>query len=173
MVTVLGRQRGELDDITAHNKAERRMQLPQDKISDVSNIDPDGSIITEADPLRISSARKNVLWHAEGAYNTRRSGISILRAVESLPRGMGGETESLDSRTAHEDLSDESKGRTDTSWDSTHCCGTENKQTRIWTYLKTLTAPKCHWKSTRSPNGTRLRVKVTYTLAPIIITSKA
>ncbi|KAF7190218.1 Alpha-ketoglutarate-dependent 2,4-dichlorophenoxyacetate dioxygenase [Pseudocercospora fuligena] len=76
--------------------------LPE--IFDVSNIDPDNNIITEADPVRTSSKRGNTLWHADGAYNPRRSGISIIRAVELPPKGTGGETEYLDSRTAFEDL---------------------------------------------------------------------
>ena len=79
------------------------------QIFDVSNIDPDNNLITEADPLRISSARGNAMWHADGAYNPRRSGISIIRAVELPPPGTGGETEFLDSRTAYEDLSQSKK----------------------------------------------------------------
>ena len=59
--------------------------------------------------MRISSARGNALWHADGAYNPRRSGISIIRAVELPPKGTGGETEFLDSRTAYEDLPDGKK----------------------------------------------------------------
>lgn len=107
----LGRQWGDLDNIAAHKKAGRKMRLPQDEIFDVSNIDPDDNLITEADPLRISSARGNSLWHADGAYNPRRSGISILRAVELPPKGMGGETEFLDSRAAYEELPQETKDR--------------------------------------------------------------
>ncbi|KAK4935995.1 hypothetical protein LTR10_023042 [Elasticomyces elasticus] len=105
----LGQQWGQLDNITAHKKAGRTMRLPQDEIFDVSNIDPDDNIITVADALRTSSARGNAMWHADGAYNPRRSGISILRAVELPPKGMGGETEFLDTRTAYEDLPAETK----------------------------------------------------------------
>lgn len=100
----LGKQWGPLDNVLAHIKAGRKMRLDIPEIFDVSNIDPEGNIITKADPLRISSQRGNSLWHADGAYNPRRSGISILRAVELPPKGTGGETEFLDSRTAYEDL---------------------------------------------------------------------
>ena len=106
----LGRKWGTLDDVSAHIKAGRRMRfehLPE--IFDVSNIDPDDNLITEADPMRLSSARGNAMWHADGAYNPRRSGISIIRAVELPPKGMGGETEFLDSRIAYEDLSQAKK----------------------------------------------------------------
>lgn len=100
----LGQKWGPLDNITAHKKAGRKMRLDTDEIFDVGNIDPDGNLITEADPLRMSSARGNALWHADGGYNPRRSGISIIRAVELPPPGTGGDTEFLDSRTAYEDL---------------------------------------------------------------------
>ena len=105
----LGRKWGPLDNITAHKKAGRKMRLDNDEIFDVSNIDPDNNIISPADPLRISSQRGNSLFHADGAYNPRRSGISIIRAVELPPKGTGGETEFLDSRTAYEDLPEEKK----------------------------------------------------------------
>ena len=79
----LGRKWGPLDNVTAHKKAGRKMRLDIDEIFDVSNIDPDDNLITEADPLRISSARGNALWHCDGAYNPRRSGISIIRGTST------------------------------------------------------------------------------------------
>lgn len=85
------------------------MRLDIDEIFDVSNIDPDDQIISNADPMRVSSKNGNALWHADGAYNPRRSGISIIRAVELPPKGTGGETEFLDSRTAWEDLPESKK----------------------------------------------------------------
>ncbi|KAF2168742.1 hypothetical protein M409DRAFT_20760 [Zasmidium cellare ATCC 36951] len=106
----LGKKWGPLDNVLAHIKAGRRMRfehLPE--IFDVSNLDPDGNIITKDDPVRTSSKRGNTLWHADGAYNPRRSGISIIRAVELPPKGTGGQTEFLDSRTAYEDLPDSKK----------------------------------------------------------------
>lgn len=100
----LGRKWGDMDNIKAHKLAGRKFRLEADEIFDVSNIDADDNIIAEDDILRTSSKRGNTLWHADGAYNPRRSGISILRAVELPPKGTGGETEFLDSRTAYEDL---------------------------------------------------------------------
>ena len=105
----VGRKWGPLDNITAHKKAGRKMRLDIDEIFDVSNIDPENNIIAADDLLRVSSARGNALWHADGAYNPRRSGVSIIRAVEVPPPGTGGETEFLDSRTAYEDLPEEKK----------------------------------------------------------------
>jgi len=103
----LGGRWGPLDNIKAHKKAGRKFRLESDEIFDVSNIDADDKIIAEDDDMRISSKRGNTLWHADGAYNPRRSGISIIRAVELPPPGLGGETEFLDSRTAYEDLPEE------------------------------------------------------------------
>ena len=105
----LGKKWGPLDNVTAHKKAGRKMRLDIDEIFDVSNIDPEDNLIAEGDALRVSSARGNALWHADGAYNPRRSGISIIRAVELPPKGTGGETEFLDSRTSYEDLPDAKK----------------------------------------------------------------
>ncbi len=105
----LGQKWGPLDNIKAHKKAGRKFRLESDEIFDVSNIDADDQIITEEDELRTSSKRGNTLWHADGAYNPRRSGVSIIRAVELPPKGMGGETEFLDSRTAYEELPQEKK----------------------------------------------------------------
>lgn len=105
----LGQNWGPLDNVMAHKNAGRKMRLDVDEIFDVGNIDPDGNLITAADPLRVSSARGNALWHADGGYNPHRSGISIIRAVEIPPPGTGGHTEFLDSRTAYEDLPESKK----------------------------------------------------------------
>ena len=105
----LGRKWGPLDNIKAHKKAGRKFRLESDEIFDVSNIDAEDQIITEEDALRTSSKRGNTWWHSDGAYNPRRSGVSIIRAVELPPPETGGETEFLDSRTAYEDLPDDKK----------------------------------------------------------------
>lgn len=61
------------------------------------------------DPGRKETAKGNLLWHADMAFNPRRAKHSIIRAVEVPPRGTGGETQYLDSRQAYADLDDETK----------------------------------------------------------------
>ncbi|KAL4805224.1 hypothetical protein BDV18DRAFT_161621 [Aspergillus unguis] len=99
------RRFGELDDVKAHMKAGRRMRFPeQPEIFDVSNLDPDGQVVTDADPAFKGSSKGNSLWHADMAYNPNRALYSLLRAVQLPPAGSGGETEFLDSRTACEEM---------------------------------------------------------------------
>lgn len=99
------RQLGELDDVKVHIKAGRVMRFPeQPEIFDVSNLDHNGNIVTDSDPGRKESNKGNCLWHADMAFNPRRALYSIIRAVEIPPRGTGGETQYLDSRSAYEDL---------------------------------------------------------------------
>jgi alpha-ketoglutarate-dependent 2,4-dichlorophenoxyacetate dioxygenase len=109
----LGRRFGELDSVKAHRLAGRAMRIPNDEIFDVGNLDDKNQIVTVTDPHRTASANGNALWHADGAFNPRRTGISILRGVELPPRGTGGETEYLDSRTAYEDLPESTKAKID------------------------------------------------------------
>jgi alpha-ketoglutarate-dependent 2,4-dichlorophenoxyacetate dioxygenase len=47
-----------------------------------------------------------MLFHCDSSYNFRRASFSLLRAVELPPKGMGGDTEFADSRTAFVDLPD-------------------------------------------------------------------
>ena len=109
----LGRRFGELDNVRAHRLAGRTMRVANDEIFDVGNLDEKNQIVTIKDPNRTASANGNALWHADGAFNPRRTGISILRGVEIPPKGTGGHTEFLDSRTAYEDLSEEKKREID------------------------------------------------------------
>lgn len=62
--------------------------------------------------MRISSARGNAMWHADGAYDPRPSGKSIIRAVELPPQSSGREPEFLDSGTAYENPSSSKKDET-------------------------------------------------------------
>lgn len=110
------RQLGDLEDVSAHIKAGRKMRFPeQPEIFDVANLDENGKLLTEAeDKVRKAGNKGNMLWHADMAYNPQRVSYSLLRAVELPPPGSGGETEYLDSRTAYEDLPAERKERLET-----------------------------------------------------------
>ncbi|KAF2483097.1 putative alpha-ketoglutarate-dependent 2,4-dichlorophenoxyacetate dioxygenase [Neohortaea acidophila] len=95
----------ELYDVKAHIKAGRAMRFPeQPEIFDVSNLDDKGNIVTDMDPMRKEGNKGNFLWHADMTYNPHRALYSILRAVQLPPKGTGGETQYLDSRTACEEL---------------------------------------------------------------------
>ncbi|KAF2173359.1 hypothetical protein M409DRAFT_61808 [Zasmidium cellare ATCC 36951] len=100
----------DLYDVKAHIKAGRAMRFPeQPEIFDVSNLDNNGNIVTEADPMRKEGNKGNFLWHADMAYNPHRALYSLLRAVELPPKSSGGETQYLDSRTACEELPEDLK----------------------------------------------------------------
>ncbi|KAF7554736.1 hypothetical protein G7Z17_g2717 [Cylindrodendrum hubeiense] len=105
-------QLGELDDVKAHIKAGRAMRFPdQPEIFDVSNLDENDQVLTDADPVRKGNNKGNTLWHADMAYNPQRCAYSLLRAVELPPQGTGGETQFLDSRTAYDDMPQAMKAR--------------------------------------------------------------
>lgn len=105
----LGRRFGDLDSVKAHRLAGRAMRVPNDEIFDVGNLDDKNQIVTTSDANRTASGNGNALWHADGAFNPRRTGVSILRGVELPPQGTGGHTEYLDTRAAYDDLSEEKK----------------------------------------------------------------
>jgi alpha-ketoglutarate-dependent 2,4-dichlorophenoxyacetate dioxygenase len=69
------------------------MRLPDKEMFDVSNLDPDGNVVTEVDPQRLGAMEGNALWHADLAFNSRRAGYSMLRAHQLPPKGLGGDTE--------------------------------------------------------------------------------
>jgi len=104
-------QFGELDDMSPHLKVGRKLRLPDVEMFDVSNIDPDGNVVTNTDPARMALMKGNALWHADLAFNSRRSGYSILRGHQLPPKGTGGDTEYLDARQAYDDLPDETKAK--------------------------------------------------------------
>jgi alpha-ketoglutarate-dependent 2,4-dichlorophenoxyacetate dioxygenase len=76
-----------------HIKAGRIMRLPDKEMFDVSNLDPEGNIVTELDPQRLGAMKGNALWHADLAFNSPRAGYSMLRAHQLPPKGLGGDTE--------------------------------------------------------------------------------
>ena len=78
---------GELDSVAQHRAQGIGCRLPQDEIFDVSNLNGDDQIIDiSKDPGKIASANGNSLWHADGSFNPRRTGLSMLRAVELPPK---------------------------------------------------------------------------------------
>jgi alpha-ketoglutarate-dependent 2,4-dichlorophenoxyacetate dioxygenase len=94
-----------LYDVKAHIKAGRAMRFPElPEIFDVSNLDDKGNLVTDTDPMRKEGSKGNELWHADMTYNPHRAKYSLLRAVQLPPKGTGGETQYLDSRTAYEEL---------------------------------------------------------------------
>jgi alpha-ketoglutarate-dependent 2,4-dichlorophenoxyacetate dioxygenase len=87
------------------------MRIPLYEIFDVSNLNIKNEIDDRSDPWRAAGANGNATWHADGAFNPRRTGLSLLRAVEIPPKEVGGHTEYIDSRTAYDDLSPSMKER--------------------------------------------------------------
>lgn len=102
-------QLGELDDSTPYIKAGRKHRLaPYTELFDVSNLDDDGELVT-TDSLRFQLGLGNGLFHVDSAFNPRRAGYSILRAHELPPKGTGGATAFADTRTAYDDLDNDTK----------------------------------------------------------------
>lgn len=105
---------GDLDSVRQHYinhpKGFNALRVPLFEIFDVSNLNEQNEIFDYTkDPRRLTAANGNATWHADGAFNPRRTGLSLLRAVELPPKGSGGHTEFADSRTAYNDLSQEMK----------------------------------------------------------------
>jgi alpha-ketoglutarate-dependent 2,4-dichlorophenoxyacetate dioxygenase len=86
------------------------MRIPLFEIFDVSNLNDRNEIMdVSKDANKMAAANGNATWHADGAFNPRRTGISILRGVEIPPKEVGGHTEYSDSRAAYDALSPEMK----------------------------------------------------------------
>lgn len=102
-------QLGELDDSTPYIKAGRKHRLaPYTELFDVSNLDDDGNIVSR-DSLRYQLGLGNSLFHVDSAFNPRRAGYSILRAHKLPPKGTGGATAFADTRTAYDELDQDTK----------------------------------------------------------------
>lgn len=87
----------------------RRDRLaPRNELVDVGNVAKDGRV-EPPDSLKSQLYRANNLFHVDCAYNPRRASYSILRAHQLPPKGTGGATEFADTRTAYDDLDDETK----------------------------------------------------------------
>jgi alpha-ketoglutarate-dependent 2,4-dichlorophenoxyacetate dioxygenase len=85
--------------------------LPDIEIFDISNLDNNDQIVTIGNEKRITSIRGNALWHADGSFNPQRTYVSLLRAVELPPPGLGGDTHYADARRAYADLPQETKDK--------------------------------------------------------------
>jgi len=97
------RQFGELDDCKPYLTAGRKYRLPYEELFDLSNLEPDGSII-QPDTKRDATGRGNGLFHVDSSFNPRRAGYSLLRAHKLPPKGTGGSTEFADTRAAWDAL---------------------------------------------------------------------
>lgn len=76
------RQFGELDSVAQHWKQGIGCRVPHDEIFDVGNLDAKDEIIDMSKaPRKVASGNGNALWHADGSFNRRRTGLSMLRDV--------------------------------------------------------------------------------------------
>ena len=82
-----------------------RFRLPFRELFDASNLNVDGEITQ--DPAAIQYRKGDRLWHTDSAFLEKRTSYSILLAHEVPPKG--GETWFADTRSAYEDLPQETK----------------------------------------------------------------
>lgn len=81
------------------------MRLPFRELFDASNLNPEGEITR--DPAAIEYRKGDRLWHTDSAFMTRRTSYSVLLAHQ-VP-GEGGMTSFADTRSAYDDLPQETK----------------------------------------------------------------
>ena len=84
-----------------------KFRLPFRELFDASNLNVDGEITQ--DPAAIQYRKGDRLWHTDSAFLEKRTSYSILLAHEVPPEG--GETWFADTRSAYEDLPQETKDR--------------------------------------------------------------
>jgi len=101
---------GELDRPPNVRSKTGRLTTPE--LFDLSNCKPNGELATK-DDVEYKFYKSNILWHADMLYHPRRALYSILRAHEIPPKGKGGATQFLDTRTAYEDMPLELKNKLD------------------------------------------------------------
>ncbi|KAF9880393.1 hypothetical protein CkaCkLH20_02347 [Colletotrichum karsti] len=104
----LARKFGELDDVKPYISAGRKNRLKYDELFDVGNVEEDGSIV-DLDSPRGQANKGNALFHVDSSFNPRRAGLSLLLSHELPPPGTGGSTAFADSRTAFDELDQETK----------------------------------------------------------------
>lgn len=84
-----------------------RFRLPFRELFDASNLNVDGEITQ--DPVAIEYRKGDRLWHTDSAFMEKRTSYSLLLAHVVPPEGAGGETWFADTRSAYEDLDQETK----------------------------------------------------------------
>jgi alpha-ketoglutarate-dependent 2,4-dichlorophenoxyacetate dioxygenase len=82
-----------------------KFRLPFRELFDASNLNVDGEITQ--DPAAIQYRKGDRLWHTDSAFLEKRTSYSILLAHEVPPEG--GETWFADTRSAYDDLPQETK----------------------------------------------------------------
>jgi len=82
-----------------------KFRLPFRELFDASNLNVDGEITQ--DPAAIQYRKGDRLWHTDSAFLEKRTSYSILLAHEVPPEG--GETWFADTRSAYEDLPQETR----------------------------------------------------------------
>lgn len=88
----------------------KKIRLPDCEIEDVSNLDPDGRVMS-ADDTRLLFNRGNQLWHTDSSFKHVPARYSLLSAREIPPAG--GETEFADLRAAYDALPEATKQKLD------------------------------------------------------------
>lgn len=96
---------GYLERVPAREGA--RTRLPYRELFDASNLNVDGEITQ--DPAAIQYRKGDRLWHTDSAFMEKRTSYSLLLAHQVPPEG--GETWFADTRSAYEDLPQETKDR--------------------------------------------------------------
>ncbi|KAH8816079.1 hypothetical protein F5884DRAFT_207875 [Xylogone sp. PMI_703] len=102
---------GELDDVKPYQKAGRIHRLAHPELFDAGNIDPHTGDVAPLTAAQVIGNKANELFHTDSSFNARRAGHSLLLAHKIPPAGTGGATEFADSRTAYEDLPEQTKKR--------------------------------------------------------------
>ncbi|MCX7676551.1 MAG: TauD/TfdA family dioxygenase [Alteraurantiacibacter sp.] len=82
-----------------------KMRLPFRELFDASNLNADGEITR--DPAAIEYRKGDRLWHTDSAFMEKRTSYSLLLAHEVPEKG--GETWFADTRSAYDDLPEETK----------------------------------------------------------------
>jgi len=102
------RRFGDLDDIRPYMTNGRKPRLPYYELFDAGNLDDEGDILS-VDSMRAHYGKGNCLFHVDSSFNPRRASYSLLKAHTLPPKGTGGNTDFIDTRTAFWELPDDFK----------------------------------------------------------------